>query len=82
MKFGNGCWIQKERCACFSPAQVTKTEAGQSGVTVIAPTTPILQKGDTLGGREPDDRDHGADAGRAAGQGKPLSRCGRSRSFL
>lgn len=50
MKFGNGCWIQKERCACFSPAQVTKTEAGQSGVTVIAPTTPILQKGDTLGG--------------------------------
>lgn len=50
MKFGNGCWLQKENCACFSPVQVTKTEIDRSAVRLIAPTTPILQKGDTLGG--------------------------------
>lgn len=50
MKFSNGCWLQQAGCACFSPAQVTKTDMEKSKVTLIAPTTPILQKGDTLGG--------------------------------
>ena len=22
MKFGNGCWLQKEGCECFAPQQV------------------------------------------------------------
>lgn len=50
MKFSNGCWLQRERCACFSPAQVMQTIVEERGVTLIAPTAPVVQKGDTLGG--------------------------------
>ncbi|MCQ2539329.1 MAG: alpha-xylosidase [Acetatifactor sp.] len=50
MKFSNGCWLQKEGCACFSPAEVyfSKIEADQ--VTICAPTSKITKRGDTLGG--------------------------------
>ena len=50
MKFGNGCWLQKEGCECFAPQQVyfVKTEAKK--VTLCAPTGRINHRGDTLGG--------------------------------
>lgn len=50
MKFSNGCWLQKEGCACFSPAQVYFTKIEPEAVTLCAPTTPIRHRGDTLGG--------------------------------
>ena len=36
MKFSNGCWLQKEGCACFSPAEVyfTKIEKDKVGYYV------------------------------------------------
>jgi alpha-D-xyloside xylohydrolase len=50
MKFGNGCWLQKEGCGCFAPRQAyfVKTQPGK--VTICAPTTSIEHRGDTLGG--------------------------------
>ena len=50
MKFSNGCWLQKEGCECFSPAEVyfSKIEAEQ--VTICAPASKIRHRGDTLGG--------------------------------
>lgn len=50
MKFSNGCWLQKEGVACFSPAQVFYAEIGPEAVTVCAPTGKINHRGDTLGG--------------------------------
>ncbi len=50
MKFGNGCWLQKEGCGCFAPRQAyfVKTQSGK--VIICAPTTSIGHRGDTLGG--------------------------------
>lgn len=50
MKFSNGCWLQKEGCACFSPAEISFVKKERSKVTVIAPASHILSRGDTLGG--------------------------------
>lgn len=50
MKFSNGCWLQKEDCACFSPAQVYFSRVEADKVTICAPTVKINQRGDTLGG--------------------------------
>lgn len=50
MKFSNGCWLQKEGCACFSPAQVYFTKIEENLVTICAPTARINHRGDTLGG--------------------------------
>ena len=50
MKFSNGCWLQKEGCACFSPAQVYFTKIEPDAVTLCAPTAHINHRGDTLGG--------------------------------
>lgn len=50
MKFGNGCWLQKEGCACFSPAEVYFTKIEEDKVTLCAPTHKMNQRGDTLGG--------------------------------
>ncbi len=50
MRFNNGCWLQKEGCACFSPAQVYFTKIEPDKVTLCAPTHKIGQRGDTLGG--------------------------------
>lgn len=50
MKFSNGCWLQKEGCACFSPAEVSFTRIEQDKVVLCAPTHKINQRGDTLGG--------------------------------
>ena len=50
MKFNNGCWIQKEGCACFSPAQVYFTTIEEDRVILCTPTHKINQRGDTLGG--------------------------------
>ena len=50
MRFNNGCWLQKEGCACFSPAQVYFTKIEPDKVTLCASTHKIGQRGDTLGG--------------------------------
>lgn len=50
MKFSNGCWLQKEGCACFSPAEVYFTKVEPNRVTICAPTSKITGRGATLGG--------------------------------
>lgn len=50
MKFSNGCWLQKEGTACFSPAEVYFTRVEQDQVTLCAPTGRITSRGATLGG--------------------------------
>lgn len=50
MKFNNGCWLFKEGCECFSPAQVYFTKIERDAVTICAPTAKIRHRGDTLGG--------------------------------
>lgn len=50
MKFSNGCWLQKEGCECFSPAEVYFSKIEENKVTIIAPTSNIHHRGDTLGG--------------------------------
>ena len=50
MKFNNGCWLMKENCECFSPAQVYFTKVEEDAVTICAPTIPIAHRGATLGG--------------------------------
>ncbi len=50
MKFSNGCWLQREGCECFSPAQVYFVKREKDAVTICAPTQRITKRGDTLGG--------------------------------
>lgn len=50
MKFSNGCWLQKERTECFSPAEVYETKRDNQSITFLAPTHKINHRGDTLGG--------------------------------
>ena len=50
MKFSNGCWLQKEGCACFSPAEVYFSKIEKDRVLLVAPTHKIITRGDTLGG--------------------------------
>lgn len=50
MKFSNGCWLQKQGCECFSPAEVYFTRIEEGAVILTAPTSKIRSRGDTLGG--------------------------------
>lgn len=50
MKFSNGCWLQKEGCACFSPAEVYDSRIEKDRVVLCLPTHKIVHRGDTLGG--------------------------------
>ena len=50
MKFSNGCWLQKEGYACFSPAEVYFSRIEPDKVVICAPTHKIITRGDTLGG--------------------------------
>ncbi len=50
MKFSNGCWLQKEGCACFAPQEIYFTKLENHKVTLLAPTNHIRHRGDTLGG--------------------------------
>ena len=50
MKFGNGQWLQKEGYGCFSPAEVYFSKIEDEVVTICAPTSKIVTRGDTLGG--------------------------------
>ncbi len=50
MKFSNGCWLQKEGYACFSPAEAYFTKISKDKVTICAPTHRIASRGNTLGG--------------------------------
>lgn len=50
MKFHNGCWLFKEGYECFSPQHVYEVRKNKKEVTLCAPTSRIMHKGDTLGG--------------------------------
>lgn len=50
MKFSNGCWLQKEGCACFSPAEVYFVKKEGEKLILCAPTHKVAHRGDTLGG--------------------------------
>lgn len=50
MKFGNGCWLQKEGCECFTPQQIYFVKKDERKVVLCAPTGRITHRGDTLGG--------------------------------
>ena len=50
MKFNNGCWLFKEGCQCFAPKEVYFADITDKAVTITAPTTKIVTRGDTLGG--------------------------------
>lgn len=50
MKFSNGCWLQKEGCSCFAPAEAYFIRIEEKKVTICAPTAHIVTRGDTLGG--------------------------------
>ena len=50
MKFSNGCWFEKEGCACFAPQEIYFTKIEDTKVTLLAPTHHITHRGDTLGG--------------------------------
>ncbi|MBQ7954946.1 MAG: alpha-xylosidase [Lachnospiraceae bacterium] len=50
MIFGNGCWLQKEGCGCFSPQEIYFVKVEETKVTLCLPTTHITSRGATLGG--------------------------------
>ena len=49
MRFSNGCWIQKEGCACFAPQEVYFKNITDTSVTLCLPTYHVTGRGDTLG---------------------------------
>ena len=50
MLFGNGCWLQKEGCVCFTPQEVYFENTEATKVTLCLPTSRIVNRGCTLGG--------------------------------
>lgn len=50
MRFGNGCWLQKEGCTAFAPKEVYFSNIEERRVVLTAPTTFIRTRGDTLEG--------------------------------
>ena len=50
MLFGNGCWLQKEGCACFTPQEVYFENTEATKVSLCLPTSRIVNRGCTLGG--------------------------------
>ena len=50
MIFGNGCWLQKVGCGCFTPQEVYFEKVEETRVTLCLPTTRIMHRGATLGG--------------------------------
>ena len=50
MKFSNGCWVNAENAAIFSPAQVYEYAIEPDRVRLCCPTGKITNRGATLGG--------------------------------
>ncbi|MBR4442062.1 MAG: alpha-xylosidase [Clostridia bacterium] len=50
MKFTNGCWVDAENTAIFSPAQVYEHTVEPERVRLVCPTGRIASRGATLGG--------------------------------
>ena len=50
MKFGNGCWLQKEGIECFAPQEAYFVNHDEAAVVICAPTHHIGHRGDTHGG--------------------------------
>ena len=47
MKFGNGCWLQREGIECFAPQEVYFVNKDEREVIICAPTHHIEHRGDT-----------------------------------
>ena len=50
MQFSNGFWLMKEGYQCFSPEEVYFVKKNTDSLVLLAPTTKIVQRGDTLQG--------------------------------
>lgn len=50
MKFSNGCWLNRLGIQSASPKEIYSVQQRGNTVEVIAPTQPIKERGDTLGG--------------------------------
>lgn len=50
MKFGNGCWLQREGIECFAPQEAYFVTKKENEVVICTPTHHIAHRGDTLGG--------------------------------
>ena len=50
MQFSNGFWLMKEGYQCFSPEEVYFAKKNTDSLVLLAPTTKIVQRGDTLQG--------------------------------
>ena len=50
MKFSNGCWLNKDGIARFSPQEVYSTDKNEKVLTMYAPCNRINHRGATLGG--------------------------------
>ena len=50
MKFGNGCWLQREGIECFAPKEAYFVTVKENEAVICSPTQHIVSRGDTLGG--------------------------------
>ncbi len=50
MKFSNGCWLDKEGVKIYSPKEVHRVKIEDNVLTIYAPCSKIVSRGDTLGG--------------------------------
>jgi alpha-D-xyloside xylohydrolase len=50
MKFTDGNWLLREGVQAFYPAQLHEIETTDTTLTAYAPTRPLRQRGDTIGG--------------------------------
>lgn len=48
MKFGNGCWLQKEGIECFAPQEAYFVNKNDYEVVICAPTHHIAHRGEPL----------------------------------
>lgn len=78
MKFGNGCWLQKEGIECFAPQEAYFVNKNDHEVVICAPTHHIAHRGDTLGGINLTIRVTAPAEGVIRVQTSPLSGSGRS----
>lgn len=49
MRFNNGCWINKEGCSSFAPAEIHFVDIEENKVKLCLPTYHIRTRGDVLG---------------------------------
>ena len=77
MKFGNGCWLQKEGIECFAPQEAYFVNKNDHEVVICAPTHHIAQRRYPWW-NQPYDQGHSTGGRRDPCADKPLSGSGRS----